>query len=86
MNGILKVKNLTLWVLNTLLVSSSFALEMVGLSTSSRIRMLNHSSPLPDPDLEIRGEGGGHPNPEITWGGARSQKKNFFGPSGLTLV
>ena len=57
MNGILKVKKLTLWVLNTLLVSSSFALEMVGLSTSSRIRMLNHSSPLPDADLEIRGRG-----------------------------
>ena len=57
MNGILKVKNLTLWVLNTLLVSPSFALEMVGLSTSFRIRMLNHSSPLPDPDLEIRGRG-----------------------------
>ena len=60
---------------------------MVGLSTSSRIRMLNHSSPLPDPDLEIRGRGGGgHPNPEITGGGAWSQKKFFLGPSGLTLV
>ena len=57
MNGILKVQNLTLWVLNTLLDSSSFALEMVGLSTSFRIWMLNHSSPLPDPGLEIRGRG-----------------------------
>ena len=57
MNGIFKVQNLTLWVLNTLLDSSSFALEMVGLSTSSRIQMLNRISPLPDPDLEIRGRG-----------------------------
>ena len=57
MNGMLKVQNLTLWVLNTLLDSSSFALEMVGLSTSSRIQMLTHISPLPDPDLEIRGRG-----------------------------
>ena len=34
-----------------------------------------------DPDLQIRG--GGHPNPEIRGGGL---KKNFFDPSGLSLV
>ena len=37
-----------------------------------------------DPDLQIRGGGGGHPDPEIR-GGAGLQKF-FFGPSGLTLV
>ena len=29
--------------------------------------------------------GGGHPDPEIRWGG-RSPPQNFFGPSGLSLV
>ena len=40
-----------------------------------------------DPDLQIRGEPG-HPDPEITGGGKRSQKKLFqpFGPQfGLTI-
>ena len=36
-----------------------------------------------DPDLQIGG--GSHPDPEIKGGGAVS-KKNFFGPSGLSLV
>ena len=42
-----------------------------------------------EPDLQIRGEGGGggHPDPEIRRrrGGAVS-KKIFSGPSGLSLV
>ena len=39
-----------------------------------------------DPDLQIRGEGGGgHSNPEIRGGGAVS-KKHFFGPSALILT
>lgn len=38
-----------------------------------------------DQDLQIRGEGeGGHPDPEIRVGAV--SKKNFFGPSGLSLV
>ena len=36
------------------------------------------------PDLEIRGGGGGHPDPEIRKGAGL--KKIFFGPSGLSLV
>ena len=36
------------------------------------------------PDLEIRGGGGGHPDPEIRKGAGL--KKHFFGPSGLSLV
>ena len=40
---------------------------------------------LADPDLQMRGRGGGHPDPEIRGGEAVSQK-NFFGPSGLSLV
>ena len=36
-----------------------------------------------DPDFQIRKGGAGHPDPEI--GGAVLQK-NFFGPSGLSLV
>ena len=39
---------------------------------------------MPDPDLEIRGEGPGHPDPYIRRGGLVS--KNFFGPSGFSLV
>ena len=38
-----------------------------------------------DPDLQIRGEGGVHPNPEIRWGGGGGgaiSKKIFFGPLG----
>ena len=47
------------------------------------------SCPLADPDLQIRGRGrgrvgDGHLDPEIR--GARSQKKIFLGPSGLSLV
>ena len=38
---------------------------------------------LADPDLQMGG-GGGHPDPEIRWGGGL--QKNFFGHSGLTLV
>ena len=39
-----------------------------------------------DPDLQIRGKGGGgHPDPEIRGGGA-VLKKMFFSPSGLSLV
>ena len=34
-----------------------------------------------DPDLQIRGGGGGHPDPEI-----RGGPVNFFWPSGLILV
>ena len=37
-----------------------------------------------DPDLQIRGGGGGHPDPEIRKG--VGLKKTFFGPSGLSLV
>ena len=41
--------------------------------------------PVADQDLQIRGEGeGGHPDPEIRVGAV--SKKNFFGPSGLSLV
>ena len=45
--------------------------------------------PVVDPDLQIGegwgggGGGGGHPDPEIRWGPV---SKNFFGPSGLSLV
>ena len=41
---------------------------------------------VPDPDLEIAGGrgGGGHPDPKIRVG--RSPPKNFFSPSGLSLV
>ena len=51
---------------------------------------LNLSTPVADPDVQIRGEGagagaGGHPDPEIRGGGAVSQK-SFFGPSNLSLV
>ena len=37
-----------------------------------------------DPDLQIRGGGDGHPDPEIR--GRPGLIKNFFGPSGLSLV
>ena len=37
-----------------------------------------------DPDLQIRGSGGGHPDPEIR--GRPGLIKKFFGPSGLSLV
>ena len=37
-----------------------------------------------DPDLPIRGGGGGHPDPEII--GVERSKKIFFGPSGHSLV
>ena len=40
---------------------------------------------LADPDLQIRGGGGGHPDPEIR-GMGRSKKKFFLGPSGHRLV
>ena len=52
-----------------------------------KLSVLGYSSVV-DPVLEIRGEGGCHPDREIKWaggGGARSQK-NFFGPLGLSLV
>ena len=44
-----------------------------------------------DPDLQIRGGGGGggYPDPEISWGGGHwglSQKKIFFSALGLSLV
>ena len=42
------------------------------------------SSAVPDPDLEIKGGGGGHPDPYIT--GGDGLQKNFFGPLGLSLV
>lgn len=38
---------------------------------------------LADLDLQIRG-GGGHLDPDIRWG--PGLKKNFFGPSDLSLV
>ena len=38
---------------------------------------------VPDPDLEMGG-GGGHPDPLM--GGGVVSKKNFSGPSGLSLV
>ena len=42
-----------------------------------------------NPDLQEEGEGGGggsgHPDPEISGEESVSQK-NFFGPSGLSLV
>ena len=39
-----------------------------------------------DPDLQIRGGGGGgHPDPEIRGGGGGGEKK-LFGPSALSLV
>ena len=41
-----------------------------------------HSSAA-DPDLHI-GVGGGHPDPEIS--GGAGLRKNFFAPSGLSLV
>ena len=40
---------------------------------------------MPDPDLEIRGGGPGHPDHEISLGEAVS-KNIFFGPSGPSLV
>ena len=59
-----------------------------------KLSVLGYSSVV-DPVLEVRGEGGCHPDPEMQWagggggggggGGARSQK-NFFGPLGLSLV
>ena len=37
-----------------------------------------------DPDLQIGGGGGGHPDPEIRGGGAGpGLKKSFFRPFGL---
>ena len=42
-----------------------------------------------DPDLQIRGEGGGggHPDPEIMAGGGGGvSPKKIFSPSGLSLV
>ena len=44
---------------------------------------IKESYPVPDQDLEIRVVGGGHPDPEIRGG---SLQKNFFSPSGLSLV
>ena len=37
---------------------------------------------MPNPDLEIRGGGGDHPDPPLDKGGARSPKNGFplFGP------
>ena len=43
------------------------------------------SYPVPDPDLDIRGEGGNHPDSYIK-GEPGLEKKFFFGPSGLSLV
>ena len=44
--------------------------------------------PVPDPDLEIRGGGPGHPDPYIRGegGGGPSLQKKLFGPSGFSLV
>ena len=44
---------------------------------------------LADPDLQMRGRGGGgHPDPEISGGGGLGavSKKFFFSPLGLSLV
>ena len=38
-----------------------------------------------DPNLQLRGEGHGHPDPVIR-GGGPGRKKNFFSPSGPSLV
>ena len=40
---------------------------------------------MPDPDLEIREGGDGHPDPEIR-GGEADSKKIIFEPSGLSFV
>ena len=52
-----------------------------------KLSVLGYSSVV-DPVLEIRGEGGCHPDPEIKWagGGGGWSQKNFFGPLGLSLV
>ena len=42
--------------------------------------------PVADPELQKRGVGGGHPDPEIRGGGGGGLKKFFFGPLGLSLV
>ena len=42
------------------------------------------TSSVADPDLQIGGGGGGHPDPEIR--GYPVSKKIFSGPSGLILV
>ena len=42
-----------------------------------------------EPDLQIKlrgGDGGNHPDPEISGGRAGLGNKFFFGPSGLSLV
>ena len=47
---------------------------------------VEHTWPVPDPDLEIRG-GPGHPDPYIRGeGGGPSLQKKFFGPSGFSVV
>ena len=37
-----------------------------------------------DPDIQISGGGGGHPDPETR--GIPGLQKDFFGPSGLSLA
>ena len=42
--------------------------------------------PVADPELQKRGLGGGHSDPEIRGGGGGGLKNFFYGPSGLSLV
>ena len=42
-------------------------------------------TPLADPHLQITGQPG-HSDPEVKKGGPGIKKRNFFRPSGLTLV
>jgi len=43
-----------------------------------------HSITVADPDLRIRGGGGGHPDPGVR--GRPGLQRDFFGPSGHSLV
>ena len=63
-------------------------LKMTGiLVVSLRLRNYRFWSQLAvtDPDLQIRGAGGGHLDLRYGWGGGCLQKI-FFGPSGLSLI
>ena len=77
-----------LYAVDNGLVLQTLNITDFGTKTSQELLLDNGlitPTPVAHPNLQITGQPG-HPDPEIKGGGPGLKKRNFFRPSGLTLV